>query len=63
MLDGQTSFLSGYNYGAQSHAVELTAREISQTRADMVVESFAQGMLDGLAGDRFRVDLMLGSRG
>ncbi len=59
-LDGKTSFLMGYNYGSQGQSTELSAREIVCSRPEVDLDSFAQGMLDGLVGDRYRVDLICG---
>ncbi len=58
-MDDRTSFLMGFNYGKTKNAVELTAREIGARWFDVDVSAFANGMLDGLSGDRFRVNLTL----
>ncbi len=58
----KTSFLRGFNYGRTDCAVELTNREIASNWWDVDVDAFVQGMLDGLNGDRFRVDLILTGR-
>ena len=55
----QLSFLSGFNYGRTRNAVELTNREIGARWTDVDVAAFANGMLDALAGDHFRKNLML----
>ncbi len=59
MLTAKTSFLIGFNYGRTPEARELSAREIAANWPDVEVDAFVGGHLDGLAGDRFRTDLIL----
>lgn len=55
MSAGERSFEAGWRYGLKDDAVELTAREIATKFPDIPdVDAFAQGMLDGLAGDDWR---------
>lgn len=51
----ERSFDAGYRYGLSDGAVELSNREI-ETRFPDITDTiaFAQGMLDGLAGDDWR---------
>ena len=58
-FDSADSFIRGYNYG-KARKVELTAREIAIQFPDVDVDSFANGTIDGIASDRFRLDLTLG---
>ena len=48
-------FTRGWNYGRET-GVELSPREIIERFADVDPELLAQGMLDGICGDRFRLD-------
>lgn len=58
-FDSKDSFIRGYNFGSFQKR-ELTNREIETNFPDVELESFVQGMLDGIEGDRFRLDLTLG---
>ena len=55
-FDSLDSFIRGFNRGG-AVPVELTNREISESYPDVNVDAFAQGMLDALIGDRWRLDL------
>jgi len=52
------SFADGFAYGASPGAFELSAREILERlgEADVDVDAYSQGMLDGLAGDTWRLN-------
>jgi hypothetical protein len=58
-FDSKDSFIRGYNYG-RAQRMELTNREIAVQFPDVEIDSFAQGNIDGVLGDRFRLDLTLG---
>jgi hypothetical protein len=62
-MESVDSFIIGFGYGT-AHKRELTAQEIATTFPDLDGDRFAQGMLDGIKGDRFRLDFlqMLGAR-
>ncbi len=51
------SFIKGFFQGDASKR-ELSAREIAERFPECDADAFAQGMLDGIAGDRFRLDLI-----
>jgi len=55
MTPCERSFDAGYRFGLSDGAVELSHREI-ETRFPDITDTiaFAQGMLDGLAGDDWR---------
>ncbi len=57
-MDSKTSFILGWNYG-RKQGRELTAREIAVQFPDVRADEFAQGNVDGLSGDRFRLELAL----
>jgi hypothetical protein len=52
------SFITGFNYG-KANGVELTARQIAVQFPDVNDRAFAQGNIDGMLGDRYRLDLVL----
>jgi hypothetical protein len=52
------SFLSGFMYGKSSGATELTNREVTTRWPGVDLSAFVQGMLDGLAGDEFRLTMV-----
>ena len=58
-MTSETSFLQGFNFGRSTNASELTNREVTTRWPDTNVDSFVQGHLDGLAGDRWRADRLL----
>lgn len=49
------SFVAGYCYGASPGSRELSAREILARYPRADTAAFGEGMLDGLAGDTFRL--------
>lgn len=57
-MDGRDSFIVGFNYG-RAQGIELTAREIATQFPDVNADAFAQGNIDGMHNERFRLDLML----
>jgi len=58
-FNSKDSFIRGYNYG-RAQKMELTAQEILVQFPDVEPVSFNNGNLDGIQGDRFRLDLILG---
>lgn len=60
-MNSAGSFVLGYNYG-RAQGVELTPREIAIQFPDVEPLSFANGNIDGISGDRFRLDLTLGGK-
>lgn len=57
-MNDKTSFVIGWNYGKRN-CRELTAHEIAVQFPDVQPDSFAQGNVDGMVGDRFRLDVSL----
>jgi len=57
-MSATDSFVIGFNYGT-FNGVELTASEIAIQFPDVNADAFAQGNIDALHGDRFRVDSIL----
>lgn len=57
-LSGNDSFIRGFNYG-KANRRELTAREIAVQFPDVDEAAFTQGNIDGMEGDRFRLNLVL----
>ncbi len=49
----------GFNYGSKKGAVELSGRQICANWRDVDGDAFANGMLDGINKDRFRINLIL----
>lgn len=62
-MDSKTSFLSGFNFGRSAHGQDLTPREIAAHAPEADGDAFAQGMIDGLEGDRWRADRILSDAG
>ena len=62
-MNADESFVGGHKYGASAGAKELSAGEIETRFPSAIADSFAQGMLDGLAGDSFRLRLVLAPPG
>jgi hypothetical protein len=59
MMDSNDSFIRGWNYG-KANGIERSARWVVDNFPDVEVPSFVSGMLDGIEGDRFRLELALG---
>ena len=57
-MNANDSFIIGFNYGKRNGR-ELTAREIGVQFPDVDETAFAQGNIDGMLGDRFRLELAL----
>jgi hypothetical protein len=57
--DSKDSFIRGYNFGS-AQKKELSPREIAEQFPDVDPDSFHNGNVDGIEGDRFRLDLTLG---
>ena len=55
MFNSFDSFKLGYAYGRKRGAVELSERDILQRWPLVNADAFAQGMLDGLARDDWRL--------
>lgn len=51
------SFAAGFAYG-KAEMVELSAREISVQFPNVDESAFAQGNIDGMLGDDFRLNLV-----
>jgi hypothetical protein len=51
------SFMRGWKYG-HDYGVELTPRQISEQFPDSDSNTFAQGNIDGIQNDRFRLNLL-----
>ncbi len=58
-MDSKTSFIMGYNFGKRNQA-EISNREVESRWDDINVGAFVQGMVDGVVGDRFRLEIALG---
>lgn len=58
-MNEKQSFLEGFRYGKTRNARELSSREIEVLFPKVHVASFAQGMLDSLAGDEFRFNELM----
>lgn len=54
-MDVHNSFRLGWNYGRR-HRTELTARQIQTLFPNVNLDAFAQGNIDGVLNDRFRLD-------
>ena len=54
------SFIRGWNYG-KANGRELSAREIAVQFPDVEEREFAQGNIDAICGDRFRLEIALKS--
>lgn len=61
MLDSLDSFIRGHNRGSANSA-EMTNRQIAENFPDVCVDAFAQGMLDALRNDRWRLEICLSSK-
>ena len=57
-MNANDSFIIGFNYGKRNGR-ELTASEIGVQFPDVDEAAFAQGNIDGMLGDRFRLKLAL----
>lgn len=57
-MNATTSFILGWNYGKRNN-VELSASEIEVQFPDVQADAFAQGNIDGMKADRFRLDIAL----
>jgi hypothetical protein len=58
IFNSADSFIRGFNYG-KANKKELTNREIAIQFPDVEVDSFANGNIDGIKNDRFRLELTL----
>ena len=53
-MNTRDSFMMGWGYGRATQK-ELTAREIATIFPQVDVDAFSQGLIDGIAGDDFRI--------
>lgn len=60
-MNANDSFIIGFNYGKRNKR-ELTAREIAMQFPDVDATTFAQGNIDGMNGDRFRLEFALNAK-
>ncbi len=51
------SFLLGFQEGSRKGAKELSDREVLEDYPSVHLVAFHNGMLDGMSGDRFRINL------
>lgn len=56
-VDKTDSFITGWNYG-KAQKKEISSRELDRQFPDVESDYFVQGMVDGVIGDRFRLELV-----
>lgn len=57
-MDERDSFVIGWNFG-RTEGRELSRREIGSQFPDVCSDSFSQGNIDGMRGDRWRLQRIL----
>lgn len=60
-MNANDSFVIGFNYGKANGRI-LSSREIEVQFPDVDEAGFRSGNEDGVANDRFRLDMVLGKR-